>query len=382
MALKLSPSEISRQLANSPLTRADCALLRPFAQKSTLSINELVHSSASSSVVVSSPARGKCADSLGDVRRNDERAQDNGANAPLPCLLINNSITGSCEDKAAVISVAPVVPVPIPSWVRKAKFIVKTNIHVMCDKYGIDRIGFLTLTFPDDVLSHKEAAKRFNSLATNVLKDRYAQWVRVSERQKKGRWHFHLVVVCKQDIRCGFNHANYALNNKNLKDCKYDKKLFKKLHGNKLPHGANKALTSEWAFWLATSKKYGFGRPELLPVRKTGEALAAYVAKYISKGFAYRRDEDKGARLVSYSKNARVCGSRFSFVGGQSHQWRLRCKLFLDNLYFRHYQQSINGGQLPLEPFTYDDMPSLFGTRWAWRLRDKILSPMFLNPFY
>ena len=80
MALKLSPAQISRQLANSPLTRADCALLRPLAQKSTLSINELVHSSASSSVVVSSPARGKCADSLGDVRRNDERAQDNGAN--------------------------------------------------------------------------------------------------------------------------------------------------------------------------------------------------------------------------------------------------------------------------------------------------------------
>lgn len=361
MALKLSPAQISRQLANSPLTRADCALLRPLAQKSTLSINELVHSSASSSVVVSSQIRGKCADSLGDVRRNDERAQDNGVNAPLPCLLINNSIMGSREDKAAVISVAPVAPVPIPSWVRKAGFIVKTNIHAMCEKYGINHIGFLTLTFADDVQCHKEACKRFNSLATNVLNVRYSQWVRVSERQKSGRWHFHLVVVSKQDIRRGVDFAAIA-----RRDYK----------------SASPALRSEWAFWRNTAKRYGFGRSELLPVKKTGEALASYVAKYISKGFAYRRDEDKGARLVSYSKNARVCGSRLSFVGGQSHQWRLRCKLFLDNLYFRHYQQSINRGQLPLEPFTYDDMPSLFGTRWAWRLRDKILSPMFLNPFY
>ena len=58
MALNLSPREISRRLANSTLTRADCAILRPLAQKSTLSINELVPSSTSSSVVCSSPVKG------------------------------------------------------------------------------------------------------------------------------------------------------------------------------------------------------------------------------------------------------------------------------------------------------------------------------------
>ena len=285
----------------------------------------------------------------------------NRGEAPLPCLLINNSISGSCEDKKAVGSPVPVVPVPIPSWVRKAGFIVKTNIHAMCEKYGINHIGFLTLTFADDVQCHKEATKRFNSLATNVLNVRYSQWVRVSERQKSGRWHFHLVVVSKQDIRRGVDFAAIA------------KRDYK---------SASPALRSEWAFWRNTAKRYGFGRSELLPVKKTGEALASYVAKYISKGFSYRRQDDKGARLVSYSKNSRVCGSRLSFVGGRSHEWRLRCKLFLDNLYFRHYQQTIAGGLLPLEPFTYDDMPSLFGARWAWRLRDKILSPMFFNPFF
>jgi hypothetical protein len=298
---------------------------------------------------------------LGDVRRNDERAQDNGANAPLPSLLVNNSISGSCEDKAAVGSPVPIAPAPVPSWVRKAGFIVKTNIHSMCEKYGINHIGFLTLTFADDVQCHKEATKRFNSLATNVLNVRYSQWLRVSERQKSGRWHFHLVVVSKQDIRRGVDFAAIA------------KRDYK---------SASPALRSEWAFWRNTAKRYGFGRSELLPVKKTGEALASYVAKYISKGFSYRRQDDKGARLVSYSKGSRVCGSRFSFVGGKVKEWRLRCRLFLDHLYFRYYNQAILEGIAPPDPFTYADMPSLFGKRWAWRLRDKILSPMFFNPFY
>jgi len=360
VALKLSPREISRQLANSTLTRADCAILRTLAQKTKLSINELVPSSASSSVVCSSPVKGGASQLGGEASACGEGLPTLGR-SPLPCLLINNSISGSCEDKAAVGSPVPVVPVPIPSWVRKAGFIVKTNIHAMCEKYGINHIGFLTLTFADDVQCHKEATKRFNSLATNVLNVRYSQWVRVSERQKSGRWHFHLVVVSKQDIRRGVDFAAIA------------KRDYK---------SASPALRSEWAFWRNTAKRYGFGRSELLPVKKTGEALASYVAKYISKGFSYRRDEDKGARLVSYSKNSRVCGSRLSFVGGRSHEWRLRCKLFLDNLYYRYYNQALLEGILPPEPFSYDDMPSLFGTRWAWRLRDRILSPMFFHPFF
>ena len=362
MALKLSLREISRQLADSTLTRADCVLLRPLAQKTTLPINELVYPSAPIPVVCSSPVKGGNAQNQGEASAplRGEVALNLGE-APLPCLLVNNSISGSCEDKSAVGSPVPVVPVPVPSWVRKAGFIVKTNIHAMCEKYGINHIGFLTLTFADDVQCHKEACKRFNSLRTNVLKFRYFDYVRVSERQKSGRWHFHLVVVCKQDIRRGVDFAAIA------------KRDYK---------SASPALRSEWAFWRNTAKRYGFGRSELLPVKKTGEALASYVAKYISKGFSYRRDEDKGARLVSYSKGSRVCGSRFSFVGGKVKEWRLRCRLFLDHLYFRYYNQAILEGIPPPDPFTYADMPSLFGKRWAWRLREQILSPMFFNPFY
>jgi hypothetical protein len=240
--------------------------LRTLAQKTKLSNNELVPSSASSSVVCSSPIKGGNAQNQGEASAplRGEVALNRGE-ASLPCLRINNSNEGSCEDN-------------------------------------------------------------------------------------------------KQDIRRGVDFE--AIKNRRYKD------------------GANTALRTEWAFWRKTSKKYGFGRTELLPVRKTGEALAAYVAKYISKGFAFRQSQDKGARLVSYSKGARVCGSRFSFVGGRSHEWRLRCRLFLGHLYFRYHQSMLLQGLTPLSPFDYHDMPSLFGKRWAWRLRDRILSPMFFNPFY
>jgi hypothetical protein len=129
---------------------------------------------------------------------------------------------------------------------KKSLFALQTNIAAMIRNTELNKIGFLTLTFADDVQCHKEATKRFNSLATNVLKNKYESWIRISERQKSGRWHFHLVVVSKHDIKRGLRFDE--LKNKNYKS-------------------ANKALRGEWRFWRSMAKKYNFGRTELLPVR-------------------------------------------------------------------------------------------------------------------
>jgi hypothetical protein len=88
---------------------------------------------------------------------------------------------------------------------KEASFCTANQHRGAFNKYGTNKIGFLTLTFADDVQCHKEATKRFNSLATNILKNKYLSWISISERQKSGRWHFHLVVVCKNDIRRGLN---------------------------------------------------------------------------------------------------------------------------------------------------------------------------------
>ena len=75
------------------------------------------------------------------------------------------------------------------------------------------------------------------------------------------------------------------------------------------------------------AKKYNFGRTELLPIRKSGEAVAAYMAKYLTKG--ERTADDKGARLVAYSsKVLRVCTQSFSWCGGGAKRWRQACDIF------------------------------------------------------
>ena len=354
MALKLSPREISRQLANSNLTRSDCALLRPMAVKSSFSIQELTACDYPKMV-----SRPKCYFPLAVNSLNKAQKLGLGvgvthtgglrrASSPLPSLRINNSNESQKEDEKREVL--------IPSWVRKSEFIVKSNLSAMVEKHGIDRIGFLTLTFADDVQNHKEATKRFNSLNAGVLDERYLDWIRVSERTKKGRWHFHLVVVCKQDIRRGVDFE--AIKNRNYKS-------------------ASPALRSEWAFWRNTAKRYGFGRSELLPVKKTGQALANYVAKYISKGFAFRRFEDKGMRLVSYSRKARVCGSRFSFFSLKAFMWRKKVAAWVAGYDSAFAQVAVSNGFSELAPLSYDEIPKIFGKRWAYQYRDEILATRF-----
>ncbi len=342
----LSSRELSAKLANSKLTSDDCALLRPFYQKSTLPIG-------SRSAVSSRPVQGGNASNQGEASACGEVAL-NGGEASLPCLRVNNSNDSHTTDQNKTFN-------PTPSWVRKSEFKVKCEVMALFEKFGLDRIGFLTLTFADDVQDHKEATKRLNSLITGVLRERYAQCIRVSERQQQGRWHFHLVVVCQQDIRRGVDFE--AIKNRQYKD------------------GANEALRAEWAFWRTTAKKYGFGRTELLPVKKTGEALAAYVAKYISKGFAYRQPQDKGMRLYSVIGGSRFCSSRFSFVSAKTTQWRRKVAMWAASWSGSFAAVASSGGYQSVGLLTYDDLPHIFGKKWAWKYREQILATPLDCPF-
>jgi hypothetical protein len=149
----------------------------------------------------------------------------------------------------------------------------------LAKRFGLERLGFLTLTFADNVQVLQEANRRFHSLDTHVIRRRYERAIAVPERQKSGRVHFHLVVVAGADIRSGA-----------------DFEAFKR----KDYRSANPALRSEWAFWRGTAPRFRFGRTELLPVKSTPEGMARYVGKYISKHVRARTAGDKGARLVRY----------------------------------------------------------------------------------
>ncbi|EOO2707924.1 hypothetical protein D4L71_RS26955, partial [Escherichia coli] len=220
----------------------------------------------------------------------------------LPCLYSNNSTENHLNSlRFDSLEAARDAAFQLNTQIRKSASCLAWNVDFLCSKFGIENLGFLTLTFRDHVLDPKEAQRRFNSLRTHVLRERYLADIRVMERQKSGRIHYHLLVVIGEDIRSGFDFGACA---------------------NGDYRSANYRLKQEWAFWRKTAKAYGFGRTELLPIKSNSECISRYVGKYISKHFEARQHRDKGVRLVEYSRNARIASTRMQFVSEGSAEWR------------------------------------------------------------
>lgn len=240
------------------------------------------------------------------------------AAAPLPCLNRNNS-------NETILSGSQ----------RRTAFSLAENVRLMAEEHGLERLLFNTLTFRDHVLEIAQAQKRFNSLRTGVLADRYLDFVTVVERQKSGRIHFHLLAATEHDVRTGFDFDAAARGDY---------------------RSACPELRREWAFWRSTAPEYGFGRTEQLPVKSTSDGIAKYVGKYIAKHIDQRRQDDKGARLVRYSAGARRCGTRFAWTGERSKLWRKQLASFA----MRHGCWSM------------DMLRERFGSNWAYRLAEYI----------
>ena len=218
------------------------------------------------------------------------------------------------------------------------------NVAHLCQKYGVERVGFLTLTFADHVTEVREASRRFNSLATNVLKKRYGHYIRVLERQKNGRIHYHLLVVLADDIRTGANFEEFA-------------------KGKGHYGSANNHLRREWAFWRKTAPLYAFGRTELMPIRSDAAAMGQYVGKYIGKHIGQRQERDKGARLVSYAGDARMATSKHSAWTNRPDQWRAKVLTF---------SRLVQGWKPHARIRDMDDLAFHLGPRWAYHWRDFI----------
>lgn len=227
---------------------------------------------------------------------------------------------------------------------KKSAAALAWNVQALCERYGINRIGFLTLTFAEHITCAKESQRRYNSLRSGVLADHYPAAIRVLERQKSGRIHYHLLVVLPVDIRTGFDF----------------KAAEKRDYQSACPE-----LKQEWAFWRATANKYGFGRVELLPIKSSEAAIARYVGKYISKHIAQREEQDRGLRLVDYSGKGRIANTRFSWRTKGGAEWRRKVGVFAAII------GEIYGfpGQMP-----YSEMKSMLGPTWAHKHREFILN--------
>jgi hypothetical protein len=265
--------------------------------------------------------RGVCA---GAEDRAQTRPQAGCADpAPLPRLPCNNSIETRGEFGPAV---------------AKTAFALQVNVQEAVGRWGLERTGFLTLTFADHVTDPREAQRRMNSLTTNVLRPRYGEAIRVMERQESGRIHYHLLIKLGVDIRTGFDFD--AIKKRDYRS-------------------ASAALRAEWAFWRRTAKLYGFGRTELLPIKSTAEGVGRYVGKYISKHFRVREEADKGVRLVSYI-GPRVATVKFAWAGPRGRAWREALGALVRDL----------AAMKQIDAASVEAMRRRYGKNWAWNWRD------------
>jgi hypothetical protein len=249
---------------------------------------------------------------------------------------------------------------PLSPYRKKSRDRLIIAVERMVKKHGVNHVGLLTLSFgvPDSGKGSEETRKlrekakdldfvqkRWHSFASNVITKRYEDWVCVLEPHKDRVWHLHVVVSIKADIRTGTNVeilGNYSL-------------PFWLRRGK---HLRNEALATEWMWLRKTCCKYRFGRAELLPIRKTGEALARYVAGYLSKSFGLVSSGRRN-KLVRYSRNlSRSASMRFSANNLGNLIYRTRLRMAADMLHFREY----------------GDFADYFGPRWHYYIGDIIAS--------
>jgi hypothetical protein len=193
------------------------------------------------------------------------------------------------------------------------------NVYRLMTVYAksVNHIGFLTLTFADSVTDHKEAYKRFRSFNSNFLAKHpeISHWISVKERQIKrgaregnaGAWHFHLLVVLNGDIKTGYDFE--AVRRRDYRS-------------------ASQYLRQIWKDFREACPKYGLGRPELQPVRSNAEAMGRYIGKYISKHTWQRTEEDKGVRLINYSRGWPRNSANYSCNTDNAKEWRRKVSLF------------------------------------------------------
>jgi len=307
-----------RQAFTTPPLEDNLTSRKPLPERTTGNRVEPVHGTLQASAAVGRSAdRGAGVSPPADGRDG------------LPCLYSNNSIeieeNDGCCDTLNKLS----------PYHKKQAEVLFSNTRNFIERHGLERVGFLTLTFRDNIRDNKKASRRFNSLNSNFLVLLFGNWMLVKERQSRGAWHYHLLVDCKADIRTGFNFD--AARKQDYSS-------------------ASAELRKYWQLLRKELPKYGFGRSELLPIKSNAEGMARYVGKYVSKHVGSRTAEDKGVRLFSCSKGFRVANTHFAWNSVGSWLWRMKLRefAFLNSIY------------------RFDMLKERLGEKWAWQYAEVI----------
>lgn len=241
-----------------------------------------------------------------------------------PCLYSNNSTEIknrglSAHQLECVKALAGI----LSPYYRKSAHALYSNVSRLVSLApSINHVVMLTLTFPDYVKDVRQAYDRYRSFNSHYFANHpefHPARIAVKERTKKGVIHYHIIAIVRQDVRTDFDFKAYALwldkNNRFKHRC---------------PTG-NRYLASLWSDMKDNLEKYGFGKIfSLEPIQSTQEAIARYVGKYISKTIGTRKEEDKGSRLVNYSRGWSKNSMKFAWFTPGSKEWRRKVQLFAE----------------------------------------------------
>ena len=294
------------------------------------------------------PERNPSRQSNPDMVGEPASARSAGAGS-LPCLFV----TTQSEPLKNVQDPLPAkADINLSAYAKKAETMF-VNLDGLIRRVGIERVGFVTLTFADRVVEFKDASGRFNRISTSTLRPAGLEYVAVLERQESGRFHFHLVAAFPYDIRSGFDFAACERAQAAKRDGDWAE--FRRLQAIYC-RSANRQLRQFWALLRADKvTRHGFGRCETLPILSNAAALARYVGAYVTSAGRARLVGDKGMRSVRYSLSQRPASCRWSWADGNGLHWRRGCQILTLIL------------EIPYERFR-----EKFGKKWAWRLKGTI----------
>jgi hypothetical protein len=229
--------------------------------------------------------------------------------------------------------------------------------YVASEPENLNCTAFFTLTVGDyaahcdvatgqerefvQVFDAAEASRRINNLNRRILPELFEKAVVVTERHKSGAIHFHIIGVLRgrPDIRTGFDFEAVA-----RRDYR----------------SVSPVLRQKWDWLLSVLPKYGFGRSELTPIRKTTEAVACYIQKYIQKNLFCRLEEDKRKKLVRYigwnepggRSGSQLKPNEFSWGTVRACAWRRKAREL--------------AGLVGISE--REEVAEVFGPRWAFAL--------------
>lgn len=278
---------------------------------------------------------------------------ERGGAAPasaLPCQYNHNCIGKEKYQKPSTSNLTPNQ--------KRIRHKLIMGIEWMVRKHGIERVGVLTLSFgvpgsgkgSYETWALRQKAKqwkfvqnRWHSFRTNVVAKRYEDFTCVFELHRDRVWHIHVVVATKEDIRTGTDIETLS-----------NYKLPYWLRRGK--HLRNDALAAEWKALREVSCKYRFGRVELLPIKKSGQAVGRYLGDYLVKTYNCL-SRGQRCRLVRFSERINGAISNIFTIHGLGQLiHRTRLKIAARMVQFEEYS----------------DFADYFGPRWNYLLKNAI----------